>query len=245
MISFNPHVLVRRGADEVTWLNEGLSHMAEEVGGRLFARRYPPPLNRAFPRQLLPDSALAFYRGDIDNALFYLSAPSAHSVTAFQALGTLEERGASWLFLRWLVAQRGEGVLARLVQSPRTGRANVEEAAGEPFPSLFGDFVIAISVDSLPGVPRTRIPARYRFGDTALRLLLTQGLNRDSRWPVPIRGGLFPGAVATGTLVPGSWAAFELGVPRGLAGALRFTTSEGTAFGAAAEARLGILRLSP
>jgi hypothetical protein len=245
MISFNQHVLVRRGADEVTWLNEGLSHMAEEVGGRLFARRYPAPLNRAFPTQLLPDSALPFYRGDIDNALFYLSAPSAHSLSAFQELGSLEERGASWLFLRWLVAQRGEGVLARLVQSPRTGRTNVEDAAGESFASLFGDFVVALSVDSVVGVPRARIPVRYRFGDPSLRALVTQGLNRNSRWPVPIRAGPPAGTVATGSLVPGSWAAFDLVVPPGRPGALRLTTPEGAPFGVGAEAQLGILRLSP
>ena len=36
--------------------------------------------------------------------------------------GTLEERGASWLFVRWLAAQKGEDVLGRLSRSPRTGR---------------------------------------------------------------------------------------------------------------------------
>ena len=34
MISFNQHVLVRGGTSEDTWLNEGLSHFAEELGGR-------------------------------------------------------------------------------------------------------------------------------------------------------------------------------------------------------------------
>ena len=34
MISFNQHVLVRSGTSEDTWLNEGLSHFAEELGGR-------------------------------------------------------------------------------------------------------------------------------------------------------------------------------------------------------------------
>ncbi|MDF1504543.1 hypothetical protein [Roseisolibacter sp. H3M3-2] len=245
MISFNQHVLVRRGVEEITWLNEGLSHMAEEIGGRLFERRYPPPLNRPFSAQILPDSAIPFYRGDIDNALLYLASPSATSLSAFQELGTLEERGASWLFLRWLVAQRGESILARLVQSPRTGRANVEEVAGEPFPALFADFVVALSADSVIGLPRTRVPARYRFGATSLRRLLTQALNRDSRWPIPVRFGPVGGTALSATLVPGSWAAFDVSVPRGRPGALRLTTADGAPFGAGAEAQLGILRLSP
>ena len=33
MISFNQHVLVRGGTVEDTWLNEGLSHFAEELAG--------------------------------------------------------------------------------------------------------------------------------------------------------------------------------------------------------------------
>jgi hypothetical protein len=245
MISFNQHVLVRRGSEELTWLNEGISHMAEEVAGRLYARRYPPPLNRVFAGQLLPDSAIPFYRGDVDNALFYLSAPAAHSATAFRDLGSLEERGASWLFLRWLVAQRGEGVLGRLVQTPRTGRRNVEEVAGEPFPALFADFVVALSADSVLGVPRSRVPARFRFGDVALRRLLTQGLNRDSRWPLAPRVGPLAGTALSGTLVPGTFTPFDLVVPRGRPGALRLTTPDGAGFAAGAEAQLGILRLSP
>src|SRR2546429_9346223 len=36
MISYNQHVLVRRGQAEILWLNEGLSHYAEERGGRSF-----------------------------------------------------------------------------------------------------------------------------------------------------------------------------------------------------------------
>jgi hypothetical protein len=245
MISYNQKVLVRRTSDESTWLNEGLSHMAEEMGGRLFERRYPAPQGRGLPTQLLPDSAIPFYRGDIDNALLYLGAPAQHSVSAFDGLGSLEERGASWLFLRWLMAQKGEAILGRLVQSPRTGRRNVEEVAGEPFAALFGDFVIALAADSLNGVSRARIPARYRFGDRALRRLLTQGLNRDSRWPLPVRPG--PGLqnpTVVGAIVPGGFDVYDVFAPRGQTTTVRFATPSGGPFAAGAEAQLGILRIS-
>ncbi len=246
MISYNQHVLVRRGTDETTWLNEGLSHMAEEMGGRLYEKRFPAPLGRGLTTQLLPDSAVPFYRGDIENALLYLGAPGAHSVSAFDALGSLEERGASWLFLRWLMVQKGDGILARLVQTPRTGKRNVEEVAGETFPALFGDFVIALAADSINLVPRARIPARYRFGDRALRRLLTQGLGRDSRWPLPVRAGPFVGAQPlVGTLVPGSFEVYDTQLPRGVGTALRFATPQGGPFAPGAEAQLGVLRISP
>src|SRR2546426_9079450 len=35
-ISYNHHVLERRGDPEILWLNEALSHYAEELGGRSF-----------------------------------------------------------------------------------------------------------------------------------------------------------------------------------------------------------------
>ncbi|MGZ8469864.1 MAG: IPT/TIG domain-containing protein [Gemmatirosa sp.] len=245
MISYNQHVLVRRGEDETTWLNEGLSHVAEEMGGRLFERRYPAPLGRGLPTQLLPDSAVPFYRGDIDNALLYLGAPGAHAVSALDGLGSLEERGASWLFLRWLMAQKGESILARLVQTPRTGRHNVEEVAGEPFAAMFGDFVIAVVADSIGGVPRSRVPARYRFGDRAIRRLLTQGLGRDSRWTLAVRAGPgFGNPTALGAIVPGGFEIFDVFTPRGQATTLRFATPSGGPFPTAAEAQLGILRIS-
>ena len=46
MISFNQHVLVRGGDAEDTWLNEGLSHFAEELGARAVPDRCPSGVNR-------------------------------------------------------------------------------------------------------------------------------------------------------------------------------------------------------
>jgi hypothetical protein len=245
MISFNQKVIVRRGREETTWLNEGLSHTAEELAGRLFERRYPAPLGRFSQTQLLPDSALPFYRGDIENAGFFLSAPAAHSITSPSELGTLEERGAAWLFVRWLAAQKGEDVLGRLARSPRTGRRNVEEVTGEPFAALFADFVIALSADSLPGVARSRVPARYQFGGRPLRELLTRGLARNTRWPLVARPAPPVGAAALGSMVPGTFDVYDLTVARGRGVALRFATPAGGPFAAAAGAQLGVLRLTP
>ena len=245
MISFNQKVLVRRGREETTWLNEGLSHAAEELAGRLFEARHPAPLGRVATTQLLPDSAIPFYRGDIENAGYYLSASSAHSVTSFSDLGTLEERGASWLFVRWLAAQKGEDVLGRLSRSPRTGRRNVEEVAGEPFAALFADFVIALSADSVPGIARSRVPARYRFAGRPLRELLTRGLGRNARWPITAKPSPSVGSVALGTMVQGTFDVYDLTVARGRGVAIRFTTPSGAPFPVVTGAQLGVLRLAP
>jgi hypothetical protein len=47
MISYNQHKLVRGGADETTWLNEGLSHIAEELASLHYETRYPAPQQRS------------------------------------------------------------------------------------------------------------------------------------------------------------------------------------------------------
>ena len=54
MISFNQHVLVRGGTAEDTWLNEGLSHFAEELGGELMPDAVCQP---AFPTARSSSSA--------------------------------------------------------------------------------------------------------------------------------------------------------------------------------------------
>ena len=163
MISYNQHVLMRKGASEVTWLNEGLSHIAEELGSKYYEAKYPAPAGRTNPAQLFPDSSQGFITPDLRNAYSYLLAPRHKSVTTFAALGTLEERGAAWLFLRWLGDQKGDQVYKQLVETSRRGTDNVATAAGEPFPALFGDFGIAAYTDSIDGVPRTAVPVRYRF----------------------------------------------------------------------------------
>lgn len=163
MISYNQHVLVRQGQSEVTWLNEGLSHIAEELGSKYYEAKYPAPSGRTNAGQLFPDSSQAFITPDLRNAYSYLLAPRHQSVTTFSTLGTLEERGAAWLFLRWLGDQKGEQVYRQLVATTRRGTDNVSAVAGEPFPALFGDFGIAAYTDSIDGVPRSVVPVRYRF----------------------------------------------------------------------------------
>ena len=163
MISYHQRVLVRNGRSEVTWLNEGLSHIAEELGSRYYEDKYPAPAGRTNASQLFPDSSQGFITPNFRNAYSYLLAPTSHSVTTFEGLGTLEERGAAWLFLRWLGDQKGNGIYRSLVQTTRSGIDNVANVGGEPFPALFGAFGIATYTDSIDGVPRSSVPQRYRF----------------------------------------------------------------------------------
>jgi hypothetical protein len=187
MISFNQHRLIRGGRAENVWLNEGLSLIAEELGGRHYEERYPPPSGRTSPTQLFPDSALGFLQPNLNYAFDWLTMTSDSSVTTFDNFGSLEERGGAWLFLRWLGDQKGDAIYRSLVQTNRRGIANVSAAAGENFPQLFGDFSVAVYTDSLPGIARSAIPPRYRFSSRNFRyifqLIANQG-SGDGEYPV-------------------------------------------------------------
>src|SRR2546427_7296932 len=55
----------------------------------------------------VPDSATfcEYVGGDLHNAYQYFSAPQNHFLLATEGIGTLAERGAMWLFVRYLVDQ--------------------------------------------------------------------------------------------------------------------------------------------
>jgi hypothetical protein len=240
MISYNQHVLVRRGSAEDVWLNEGLSHIAEEAGSRYYERKYPTTRRSSLAR-LFPDSAESFMQSNIDNASAFLGNTSGNSVTVFTDFGTIAERGAAWLFLRWLGAQKGEGVYSQLVQTSRTSRQNVEAAAGETFAGLFGDFTIALFADSIPGVPRASVAPRYRFGDRNLRAMLADG---GEPFALTVQSATSPFST-TGSVVMGGAAYHRVSMPAAAGGLVRFAPSAaaGATFPATQQAQLGVFRI--
>jgi hypothetical protein len=161
MISFNQHVLVRGGRSEDTWLNEGLSHFAEELAGR------------QVPDIECPNSLSCFndfvVRGNLSNAFDYLSAPEEFFlIEPGSSTGKLEERGANWLFVRWLADHfaadtvLGTELTRRLVATSQTGAANVEAQTGENFSALVGEWQLANYLDDLPGFSEPTARLRYR-----------------------------------------------------------------------------------
>ena len=111
LLNFNQHVLVRRGASEANWLNEGLSHLSED---------------------LVAGYAVS---GQSDIIQAFLEEPSAVGL-AGEALLDPAKRGAAYLFVRSLVDGLGEEVLLRLVGTGLADRDNVEAATGEEFGDL-------------------------------------------------------------------------------------------------------------
>lgn len=122
-ISYNQHVFVAGGASERAWLNEGMSHLAEDIFGQ---------------GQENPSRYAIFLRN-----------PQAYSLVAGGSPG-LAARGAAYLFLRFLYEQHGspEGFLRRLVKTNKSGVENVEaafEGRQNDFDG-FGEFFLRWSV---------------------------------------------------------------------------------------------------
>ena len=108
LINFNQHFLLRNGDAESSWLNEGLSHVTEDlVGGHIAGGN--------------PDLIFAF-----------MAAPERYSLTG-EALLNLGVRGAAYMFVRGLMEEFGNDVPGRLVKTDLTGIANVEKLTGQPF----------------------------------------------------------------------------------------------------------------
>ena len=248
MISFGQHVLARGGSSESVWLNEGMSHIAEELAGKVYEARFPPPSGRTDVNQLFPDSAQGYLTPNMLNAQRFLQTPGSSSITALTGSGSLAERGGSWLFLRWLGDQKGESIYGRLVQTGRTGVANVEDKANESFAGLFGDFSTAVFTDSLPGVARAQIPARLRFSSRNFRRIFKRFADLDQSGrtpPFPFEPtALTAGQTFTNTLAQGSMKFYRLTTgPNEPAVALRFSRGDQSAFAPDDQVQIGIFRL--
>jgi len=157
MISFNQHVLKRGGTGEVLWLNEGFSHYAEELGGRSYA---------ASPGGKINDCTIGmtdcrFYGGDLVDAYEYLDTTSKHFLLPTAGIGSLAERGAAWLFVRYMVDHYAAGTaradwdtLTRsLVGTAQTGAQNIAAVTGDPFPTVVSRWALANYLTDGVGVP--------------------------------------------------------------------------------------------
>ena len=121
-INFNYHVFLQKKEEltsvkdylkkvEQPWLNEGLSHLAEDLAGQ--------------------------NQENYSRYALYLRDPSKFNIDSRGA--NLETRGAAYLLLRYLYEQSNDGdaFLKALIGSNLTGIANLEAAVGKSFNEIF------------------------------------------------------------------------------------------------------------
>ncbi|HEU4881109.1 MAG TPA: Ig-like domain-containing protein, partial [Longimicrobium sp.] len=193
---------------EQTWLNEAMSHVAEEV---LFYRS-----SGLAPRQNLrgieiQGSVRTFnaYRTYMDQNIrrytSYLEDPenqSPYDSTDTDA-NDLATRGAGWAFLRYAADRRNgdDGVLwRRLIDGSTTGFANLQQALGtDPRPWVRDWTVSNFTDDAVPGLEARFTQPSWRF--------------RSFFGEYPLRTRRMPGpGVETAALKAGSGAFVRFGV---------------------------------
>lgn len=191
MIMFNHRVLILGGGYSPEymaelWVDEGLSHMAEDLNG--------------------------YDLSNIGRADLFLADPG--NVTLIHGGDDLEERGASFLFFRYLADRFGEGIFRGIVHSKRTGTGNIEYRTGTPFMELFADWSTALYFESL-GVE----PADPKYAYTSL------DLSSDFH-PLRVRAGLFCSGPITGDVrsMGPEFISLDFGAPAGF----DFTTTSDT-----------------
>jgi hypothetical protein len=181
MISFNQHALLRSGDSEETWVNEGLSHIAEELAGRLI------PNSECTPN--FPSCRSQYSSGNLTNGYDYLkNTEGQFLIFPSGSQGTLGERGAAWLFLRWVLDQfaadtiLGAPTTRALVQTSLTGAANVANVTGVGLQTMVPQWLMAAYLDDGTALPEEPT-GRLRYKSWGLRSIYTDPRNQTTAVP--------------------------------------------------------------
>jgi hypothetical protein len=219
---------------EEVWLNEGLSHIAEEL---LFYHRSGRSPRANFSGADL--NAVDLINEWVDDASgdflnFDSYAYTSSGSSPFAAGDALSTRGGTWTFLRYVADQKfaSDGTFwYDLVNSGDVGIANLEKRLNNmsdaDFKAMLRDFVVAVYADDLVAVdPKYTLPS---WNMRSLYPRLNQLFDSfQSSWPVP---GI-PLEDSDVTSLAMAAGGFEVYLFRGLSGAdsfIRVTGNSGAA----------------
>ena len=157
-------------AFEVDWLNEGLSHFAEEAVGRA-ARGFSDFQSLSFADvRVNTDDYNAFFQQNLARFSTYLARPDTSSPISSQADKDLAPRGAAWALLRYTADQFAPGnartFFRRLVAGPSNDVPNLVQHAGVPFDQIISGWLIANYADNL-GI--ANLDSRYSYTSWNMR----------------------------------------------------------------------------
>jgi hypothetical protein len=205
LINASRRMYVNTGATdfEETWLDEGLSHVAEEL--LFYAQTGLAPRGNVDATKLRSSSAYvdAFNNEAISNfgrLEDYLGAPSSNS--PFADNDDLATRGATWSFLRYAADHTGSDdgtTWFQLVNSTASGLANLQQVFGSDLTMLARDWATSVFTDDA-----TTTDARYQQPSWNMRSIFG-ALESNGAYPLATTTlGASPAAVS----VNGGSAAF-------------------------------------
>jgi hypothetical protein len=199
---------------EVVWLNEGLSHIAEEL---LFYHeaKLSPRQNINVNTLLNSAAARAAFNADqsSNTARYetYLEKPSESS--PYRGDDSLETRGATWNFLRYAADRKAGSSTSdaatwqALVNSSTTGVANLRSVFGTDIAGMVRDWAVSHYTDDLnSAVAPEQTQPSWNFH--SIFPALGGGGNN---YPLQVRS--LQGSSATGTLIGGGAAYYRFSIP--------------------------------
>ena len=195
---------ITRGAPafESVWLDEALSHFAEEAVGR--ARRGFGDFQRLSYADVTADADdfESYFRQNLLRVEAWMRSTATFSPTSEMVAGAVEGRGAAWSLLRYATDHYAGGdaraFTRRLVASSDTSVANFVARAGVPFDSLVAGWLVASVADD---VALASAVERHAFRSWNLGDALTLGGARA--YPLAATPldpeGVFPTVLYSGT----------------------------------------------
>jgi hypothetical protein len=238
------YVLNTNNFDEEVWLNEGLSHVAEELNFYQAAGLSGSEGAGQSPRLELTAAALRQSQARIDalngfnlqNFLRYSQYLGATERTSpYADNDSLGTRGATWSLLRYAADRTGRPDSAftySLVNNTRTGIANLRAAvATVGIPSvetLLRDWAVANYAEGLAtGLAPVYDDPSWAYRDVLTRLVRTNGaLFNNGVYPLATRA-LTPGQPQGAPVAAGGAAYFTFSVPAGGTASLQVTAGGG------------------
>jgi hypothetical protein len=212
-------------AEEV-WLNEGLSHIAEELmfyQGSALAPRQNITLTDLRASQARLDTVNAYQVDNFGRLLDYLKDPESNS--PFADNDELATRGATWQLLRYAADHSTiaeQTVWTRLVNSQTAGIANFTAVFGNFFP-IVRDWATAQYIDDAVSAA----PAAYQHPSWHYRSImpaLVSSTPPTPPYPLKTRS-LVAGTPLSLTLKGGSAAYLRFGIASGVTGTITPTSS--------------------
>ncbi len=188
-ITFSEHTFAEylpgaNGQDEEAWLGEAMAHVAENYHGDGWSNL---------------DYRISTYLSD--TGAYRLVVPDYFQDGLWRSHGC---RGATYLFLRYLVDRFGPELLTKLSRSNLEGIANIETATQTPFAELFRDWSVQLATSGMSHSSMTAatmsVPIHGRLGE---RLLAG---------PRPL---IVEESPVETTLAPTSWTSVLIHIPAG------------------------------
>lgn len=191
---YNPAVQ----ALETFWLNEGMSHLAEEVVGRAllgvgdFQSLTYAQVN---PSPTAANDYNAFFRQNLARFQRWMARPDTAAPVSVKNRDQLAPRGASWALLRYAVDQYGNGAARLFTRSlaagPQTDVTNLlARTPGTSFDQIITGWLVANYAD---GLTINGLATRYSYLSWNIRDVMS-GVNSGT---FPLLVTPLPGAFTT------------------------------------------------